>query len=66
MVGTLLYLVLVALMLSILLAVVLLPVIAMIFYMWRRERGLPLPGARRRALVHPGEPLLSGLENPNG
>jgi hypothetical protein len=61
--GTLLYLVLLALMLSILLAIILLPVMALLFHMWRRKSRSP--DTRGRALVDPGKPLLSRLENSN-
>jgi hypothetical protein len=62
MAGTFLYLLLLAVLLTIMLAIVLLPVMAIGFYFWNWK----LPRARRRALVGPGEPLLCRLENSNG
>jgi hypothetical protein len=62
MAGTVLYLLLLALLFICLIAVVLLPAIAVgcYFLKWK------LPRVGRAALVEPGEPLLCGLENPNG
>jgi hypothetical protein len=62
MAGTFLYLLLLAVLLTFMLAIVLLPVMAIGFYFWNWK----LPGTRRRTLVEPGESLLCRLENSNG
>ncbi len=64
MVGTLLYLLLLALLFTLALAIVLLPVLAIAFYAGRRKRRSE--SARGGALVNPGESLLCSLENSNG
>jgi uncharacterized protein HemY len=61
MVGTLLYLLLAVLLLTFLLAIVLLPVMAIGFYFWKWR----LPRSRRGALMQPSQPLLCRLENSN-
>jgi hypothetical protein len=61
MAGTLLFLLLLVVMLILLLAIVLLPVMAIGFYVWKWQ----LPRAHRRTLVQPAKPLLCSLENPN-
>jgi hypothetical protein len=62
MAGTVLYLLLLALLFVCLIAVVLFPAIAVgcYFLKWR------LPRVRRSTLVEPSESLLCGFENPNG
>lgn len=59
MVGTLLYVVLLAALIVVVLTVVLLPAVAVgvYFFKWK------LPSARRGALMQPSESLLCGFEN---
>jgi hypothetical protein len=62
MAGTVLYLLLLALLFICLIAVAIFPAIAVGWYFLKRKSSR----VRRAALVEPGEPLLCGLENPNG
>jgi hypothetical protein len=59
---TVLYLLLLVLLFMFLVAIVLLPAVAVGYYFLKWK----LPRLRRGALVKPGEPLLCGLENSNG